>query len=135
MNANEIAVLAQATLNGSVSFPEIVGRLITNGVEYYHVDYSTRLFMFYGAAGGTVVAPIAIDNLPPIAEDFDVAALKGAIFDSQQRGQKFRDFCGRAMRAGVQGYVAYLRGKRVIYSGRQGDQHTEWFPGANPNDA
>jgi len=31
---------------------------------------------------------------------------------------------------GVQGYFAFLRGQRVTYLGRAGDQHTEWFPGA-----
>jgi len=36
------------------------------------------------------------------------------------------------MVAGVQGCFAFLRGKRVTYFGRQGDQHTEWFPGAEP---
>lgn len=38
-----------------------------------------------------------------------------------------------AMEAGVQGYFAFLRGKRVTYFGRQGDQHTEWFPGSAPS--
>ncbi len=79
--------------------------------------------------------PLAFDKLPAIAKDLDLAALKVAILDSQQHGQKFRSFCERAMQAGVQGYVAYLRGQRVTYSGRQGDQHTEWFPGAKPNDS
>jgi hypothetical protein len=32
----------------------------------------------------------------------------------------------------VQGYFAFLRGKRVTYLGRNGDAHTEWFPGAQP---
>jgi hypothetical protein len=36
------------------------------------------------------------------------------------------------MEAGVQGYIAFLRGQRVTYWGRNGDQHTEWFPGAEP---
>jgi hypothetical protein len=31
------------------------------------------------------------------------------------------------MAGGVQGYIAFLRGKRVTYWGRTGDQHTEWF--------
>jgi uncharacterized protein YbcV (DUF1398 family) len=61
-----------------------------------------------------------------------VDALRDAIRDSQQRGQHFRDFTALAMRAGVQGYYAFLRGKRVTYLGRAGDQHTEWFPGAAP---
>jgi hypothetical protein len=38
----------------------------------------------------------------------------------------------RAMAGGVQGDIAFLRGKRVTYWGRTGDQHTEWFPGAGP---
>jgi uncharacterized protein YbcV (DUF1398 family) len=135
MNANEIAVLARATLDGSIPFSEIVGKLIANGVEYYHVDYASASFTFYSTLGAAVVAPITFEKLPLISEDFDATALKAAILDSQQHGQKFRAFCERAIRAGVQGYIVYLRGKRVTYFGRQGDQHTEWFPGARPNDA
>jgi uncharacterized protein YbcV (DUF1398 family) len=135
VNANEIALLAKVTQDGSMPFPEIVGKLISNGVESYHVDYVTGSFTFYSASGAAVLAPIVFEGLPSIAEDFDVAALKAAILDSQQHGQKFLAFCGRAMEAGVKGYMAYLRGKRVTYFGRQGDQHAEWFPGARPNDA
>jgi uncharacterized protein YbcV (DUF1398 family) len=135
INADEIALLAKAAQDGSMPFPEIVGKLISNGVESYHVDYATRSFTFYNASGAAVLAPIIFEELPSIAEDFDVAALKAAILDSQQQGKKFRAFCGRAMQAGVQGYMAYLRGKRVTYFGRQGDQHIEWFSGVRPNDA
>ena len=99
---------------------------------YYHVDYATASFTFYGASGAAVVAPITFEGLPPISHDFDLSALKAAILDSQQHGQKYRAFCDRAIQAGVQSYIAYLRGQRVTYAGRQGDHHTEWFPGAEP---
>ena len=79
-----------------------------------------------------MVAPIDYEALPDVAADFSGDQLRAAILDSQRHGQKYRDFTHRAMKAGVQGYVAYLRGQRVIYAGRQGDQHTEWFPGAQP---
>ena len=115
-------------------FPQIVGELMANGVESYCVDYAARSFTFYSAAGAVVKAPLAFEELPSIAENFDTAALKAAILDSQQKGQKFRAFCDRATRAGVQSYFAVLRGQRVTYLGRQGDQHTEWFPGAKPSD-
>jgi len=51
--------------------------------------------------------------------------------------QPYHDFtrrgpCRTGHRDGVQGYIAFLRGKRVTYWGRTGDQHTEWFPGAEP---
>lgn len=135
MNAATIQKLARATLDGSMPFPEIVGRLIEEGVEYYLVDYRSLQFTFYGIDGGVVVAPLQFEALPEVNANFDLAGLRAAIRDSQAHGQKFRDFCVRAMNAGVQAYYAFLRGKRVLYLGRQGDQHVEWFPGAAPTDA
>ena len=135
MDANLILEAAAATLTGSLPFPEIVRSLLDNGVENYHVDYASRTFTFYGSTGGVVHAPLSFEDLPAIAEGFDRPALQAAILDSQQHGQTFRNFSKRAMAAGVQGYVAFLRGQRVTYFGRQGDQHTEWFPGAKPPEA
>lgn len=132
MNTEIIAEAAKRTLDGTMSFPDVVRRLIEAGVEYYHVDYVTRRKTFYGTAGDAAVTAIDFEHLPDVAEDFDLAALRANILDSQQHGQKFRDFSRRAMEAGTQGYFAFLRGQRVTYFGRQGDQHTEWFPGAGP---
>jgi uncharacterized protein YbcV (DUF1398 family) len=132
MNSEIIAEAARATLAGTMSFPEVVGQLLAAGVEYYHVDYVAMRKTFYSAAGETVVTPINYEGLPAVAADFDAAALRANILDSQRNGQAYRDFTRRAMVAGVQGYFAFLRGKRVTYWGRSGDQHTEWFPGAAP---
>jgi uncharacterized protein YbcV (DUF1398 family) len=132
MNTEVITETARKTFAGTISFPEVVSQLLATGVEYYHVDYVGRRQTFYSAAGDVVVTPINFEELPPVAAEFSVADLRANILDSQQNGQKFRDFTHRAMKAGVQGYFAFLRGKRVTYFGRQGDQHTEWFPGAAP---
>ncbi len=135
MDADAVNSLAKATLDGSLPFPKIVGELIAQGVEYYHVDYALNSFTFYSAAGAIVTAALPFEGLPSISLEWDATALKAAIIDSQQHGQKFRQFCERAMLAGVQGYFAFLRGQRVTYLGRNGDQHVEWFPGAKPSDA
>ena len=132
MNSDLVLQAARASLTGSLPFPEIVRNLIQAGVEYYHVDYILLQFTFYGTNAASVVAPLTFEGLPAVAKDFDVAALRQTILDSQQDGQQFREFSQRAMRAGVQGYFAFLKGARVTYLGRQGDQHTEWFPGAEP---
>jgi uncharacterized protein YbcV (DUF1398 family) len=132
MNTEIIANTARATLKGTISFPEVVSQLLAAGVEYYHVDYVTMRKTFYSADGHTVVTPINYEGLPSVAADFNEAALRANILDSQRNGQKYRDFTRRAMEAGTQGYFAFHRGKRVTYIGRQGDQHTEWFPGAVP---
>ena len=132
MNTSIIIETARKTLAGGLSFPEVVGQLLSAGVEYYHVDYVGMKKAFYGGDGEVVVTPINYEGLPPVARDFNVAAIRADILDSQRNGQNYRDFTRRAMEAGAQGYFAFLRGKRVIYLGRQGDQHTEWFPGAQP---
>lgn len=132
MDSAAITEVARATQAGTMPFPEAVGRMMETGVESYRVDYATLSQTFYGAHGDVVVAAIPYEGLPSVAANLDVAALRAAIVDSQRNGQKFRDFSRRAMAAGVQGYTAFLRGKRVTYWGRDGEQHTEWFPGAGP---
>ena len=106
--------------------------LLEAGVEYYHVDYVGLRKTFYSITGEAMVTTINYEGLPPVAESFSVDALRSDISDSQRNNQKYRDFTRRAMQAGVQSYFAFLRGRRVTYLGRQGDQHTEWFPGAGP---
>ena len=133
MNTEVLNEAARATHTGDVPFPEVVRRLLETGVEYYHVDYVAMRTKFYGAGEGVATTPITFEELPPIAADFDAPALRAAILDSQQHGQPYREFSRRARAAGVVGYIAFLRGQRVTYWGRNGDQHTEWFPGAGPN--
>ncbi len=133
MNAEWIVEASRETLAGTAPFPEIVAKLLRAGVEYDHVDYVGMRKTFYGPGGDAVGTPITFEGMPPVGAEFDSGALRAAIVDSQQHGQKFRDFSRRAMEAGVQGYFAFLRGKRVTYWGRGGDQHTEWFPGAAPS--
>ena len=108
------------------------------GVEYYHVDYVALQKRFYSATGDVVTTPIPtrvylpsppISIRPGYAPRFSTASATASIT---------RDFTRRAMEGpGVQGYIAFLRGLRVTYWGRGGDQHTEWFPGQarlTPND-
>jgi uncharacterized protein YbcV (DUF1398 family) len=130
MNTQIITQTARASLAGTITFPEVVSQLLAAGVEYYHTDYVAMRTTFYGGSGEIVVTPVAYEGLPEVGPEFCKEALEATIRDSQQKGQKYRDFACRAMNAGVQSYFAFLRGKRVTYLGRAGDQHIEWFPGA-----
>ncbi|HET6675842.1 MAG TPA: DUF1398 family protein [Nitrospiraceae bacterium] len=130
MNGHLVLDASRASLSSTLSFPQIVRNLLDAGVEYYHVDYISMRTAYYGTEGDVVVCPITYEDLPSVALDFDARALREAIRDSQQKGQPYREFSRRALKAGVQSYFAFLRGQRVTYLGRQGDEHTEWFPGA-----
>jgi uncharacterized protein YbcV (DUF1398 family) len=132
MDSAIIHLTSLKVLSGTITFPQVVGALTQAGVEYYRVDYVTLTKTYYGADGSVATTPLNFEGLPPVAAVFDAAALKAALLDSQRNGQPYRDFSRRAMQAGVQTYTAFLRGQRVIYLGRQGDQHIEWFPGAAP---
>lgn len=132
MNTTVVHETARQVLVGNLSFAEVVRALLAAGVEYYHVDYHNLRKAFYGLDGAVVTTPLTFEGLPPPASDFDAARLRAALLDSQRNGQHYRDFSRRALEAGVQCYFAFLRGQRVVYLGRQGDQHVEWFPGAGP---
>jgi uncharacterized protein YbcV (DUF1398 family) len=135
MESKIVAEAARATLDGSIPFPEVVRKLLDIGVEYYHVDYVELQKTFYSASGEVIKTTINYEGLPSVASEFNVEALRAAILDSQQNGQHYRDFTKRAMNVGVQGYIAFLGSKRVTYWGRGGDQHTEWFLSAEPQNA
>jgi hypothetical protein len=76
MNTLAITEAAQATLAGTLPFPEIVAKLMSAGVEYYHVDFVGMCKQLYDCLGGRVVTPIPCEGLPPVAAGLDVAALR-----------------------------------------------------------
>jgi uncharacterized protein YbcV (DUF1398 family) len=48
-----------------------------------------------------------------------------------QRGEfQYLEFCRRITQAGCVGYHVSLAGQRVVYYGRTGEMHVEYFPGA-----
>ena len=132
MNTELVKQAAVATLQGSKPFPEIVGMLLEAGVEYYHVDYVGLRKTFYSASGETMVTAINYEGLPAVNENFDLAAVRADILDSQRNGQKYRDFTSRAMEAGVQGYFAFLRGKRVTSLAVRANSIRNGFREAHP---
>ena len=55
MNTKIITDTARKTLDGTISFPEVVNQLLAAGVEYYHVDYVGKRKAFYSENGDVVV--------------------------------------------------------------------------------
>lgn len=61
--------------------------------------------------------------------------LRVAIGEAQAMvpGYSYKGFCVKVVRAGCAGYAVSLHGKRVLYYGRTGETHTEYFPGTRPS--
>lgn len=133
MNVEQIKVIqgcAQGALTGEVAFPEIVGRLAQIGVERYHADYSRGEITYYMADGDSLVIATP-HHSHPISVEFTASTVEGAVRQSQRNEHTYLDFIRKTMAAGCVGYFVQITGRRVIYFGRTGEMHIEYFPTAN----
>ena len=124
---------ARACLEGaetdSMTFPQIVGRLIEAGFESYLIDFRRAAATYYLPDGENIDLPAhRIDT--PIAPALDAAAMQAAIREAQQLvpGYTYRGFCEKAAAAGCAGYLVSFSGRRALYLGRDGATHIEAFP-------
>jgi len=129
--------IARVTLEGSesgaITFPQSTKMLMDAGFDGYAVDFrrSTRsYYMLDGRAVEFETAPTP----GPVAKHFDADAVKAALREAQALvpGYTYRGFCAKVVEAGCAGYMVSLLGKRVLYYGRTGETHTEYFPGTQP---
>jgi uncharacterized protein YbcV (DUF1398 family) len=99
VNPETIEVLEECSRRSaaeSITFPEVVQKLIAAGVEFYYADLYQHERTYHFPNGEI----------------------------------QYREFLRQIQAAGAATYSVYITGKRAIYTGRQGDSYTEWFPGA-----
>jgi uncharacterized protein YbcV (DUF1398 family) len=129
--------IARATLEGAetdqMTFPQSVRLLMEAGFDGYAVDYRHATRTYYMADGRTLELEMP-STKASVAERFDGEKVRAAIREAQQLipGYTYRGFCETVVKAGCAGYVVSLLGKRVLYFGRTGETHTEYFPGTRP---
>jgi uncharacterized protein YbcV (DUF1398 family) len=132
MDAERISI-AKACLDaaheGSLAFPEIVGKLIAAGFEGYAVDYRRNTQTFYLPDGDSAVLDMH-PSAETVAKDFDPAAIERLVRWAQANGPdySYKVFCGKVKEAGCAGYHVSFLGRRVVYFGRSGETHIEHFP-------
>lgn len=133
MNAERIAIAKRcmdAAREGSLSFPEIVGELISAGFEGYTVDYRGNTQTYYLPDGDSVV--LAMPTMPgAVAEVFDAVAVGVLVRWAQADGPDYSylAFSKQTKAAGCAGYLVSFLGRRVVYFGRTAETHVEHFPG------
>lgn len=133
MNSHQIKIAQEcATLSaaGAINFGEVIGRLKSAGFERYHADYSRMETTYYTPAGASCVVPMEHESAR-IAESFSATQVEAAVRQSQRGEIKYPQFTHQALAAGCVGYFVQISGQRVQYFGRNGEIHTEWFPGAD----
>jgi uncharacterized protein YbcV (DUF1398 family) len=119
----------RAAHDGSLSFPEIVGKLIAAGFEGYMVDYRRNSQTYYLPDGDSVT----LDMHPlagGVAADFDAAEVERLVRWAQANpaDYSYMAFCKKVKGAGCVGYLVSFLGRRVVYFGRTAETHVEHFP-------
>lgn len=115
---------------GKIHFGDLVARLMSAGIERYHADYVRMENTYYTPDGGSCVVPMEHDAAS-IGEKFSAAQVEAAVRQAQRGEIMYPQFTRQALAAGCVGYFVQITGKCVQYFGRNGEIHTEWFPGAN----
>lgn len=132
MDAGTEAVLRDCTEGSDaerLTFPEVVEKLVTAGVERYDADLQRGEKTYYLPDGESLIlASDAYDGRP--ARDFSAAGVEAAVRAIQAQRIKYREFCARIADAGCVGYLVSLAGRRAVYYGRTGEAYVEPFPTA-----
>ena len=119
----------RAAHDGSLAFPEIVGRLIAAGFEGYSVDYRRNNQTFYLPDGDSVTLELQ-SPAGSVAAGFDAAAVERLVRWAQANAADYSyvAFCEKVTAAGCAGYLVSFLGRRVVYFGRTVETHVEHFP-------
>ncbi len=127
---NVMIEASRASDEGNQSFGEIVQQLGKAGIERYHQDFLRSERTYYLPDGASeVVRNEVVDTAP--ARSFSAQGVEAAVRAAQAGAIQYNEFCRQAMEAGCVGYLVSLTGKRVVYYGRTGDLHVEYFPEAH----
>jgi uncharacterized protein YbcV (DUF1398 family) len=113
---------------GTLNFPTVVQKLAQVGVAQYHADFMRSETTYYLPNGESHSEPLTIPTLP-IAQDFSGDNVASAV-KAAQGGLPYKEFLVHVFEAGCTGYFVYIEGQRVVYFGRKGDMHIEYFPGS-----
>lgn len=117
-----------AAHDGSMNFPEIVGRLMEADFEGYDVNYRTGSQTFYLSDGDSVVLPIHT-YAGSVNAAFDPAGVEALVrwAQSGDPAYSFPAFSEQVKQAGCAGYLVSFLGRRVTYYGRTAETHVELF--------
>lgn len=118
---------ARGSHEATLTFPEVVARLASAGVESYFADYRRGTTTYYLGSGTSHAVPLHTPDVA-VPEAFDLHGIVEAIRGSQRGEVKYPEFVRRSMASGCIGYFVWIAGRHVRYLGRRGEDHVERFP-------
>src|SRR5688572_23895805 len=120
MDTNILNECGRLSLEGRITFPQVVARLAQTGVERYRADLVRLEKTYYDAPGASHVERMDIARLA-IGATFSQDDIVTAIRLSQQGAIDYQEFLRRVTAAGCVGYFVFITGRRAVYFGRGGE--------------
>ena len=114
MSTKKIKETIDLTLEGKITFPQVVGILIAEDIESYHVDYVRSENTYYLPDGVSHRETVPHKFSNP-AKEFSMDKVKATIKKIQAGEINYNTFSEEIIQAGCCFYIAYLSGRRVIY--------------------
>ena len=127
MNKHVLEECEGLSFGGKAAFPEVIGRLAADGVERYCADLVKLEKFYYSAEGQSEVVTMPFQYAPAIGMEWSLNKIRAAIRDIQVGDIQYPEFLKRIMSAGCVFYDVFIHGRKVIYTGRNGDFHVENF--------
>jgi uncharacterized protein YbcV (DUF1398 family) len=127
MNADTIAECMKLSF-ADTPFSQVVGRLSGAGVASYTADLMKLRNTYHGADGETYDEALPLADGPSIGAAFDPARVAATVKAIQRAEIGYAEFLRRIMDAGCASYAVFIRGRKAMYFGRDGDFYTEPFP-------
>jgi len=127
MNIETIAECMKLSF-ADTPFPTVVEKLSGAGVTAYAADLIALRKTYYDAGNESADESMPLIDGPAIAGTFDAVAVEASVRAIQQRKIGYAEFLRRIMRAGCARYSVFIRGRKAMYFGRNGEVYTEPFP-------
>jgi uncharacterized protein YbcV (DUF1398 family) len=113
------------SFQGKISFPDVVQKLGSVGVESYYVDLRLNQTTYYLTTYNIVF--LSFDYKPNFAPVFNIQGVKSAINQIREKKIDYVGFLDLICAAGCVGYFCFIGGEKVVYFGVKGDMHIEPF--------
>lgn len=110
-----------------ISFLEVVMRLEKEGIEGYQANLLIPNKVYYQGIEAYEI-PLRITSKARVLYDFDQDKIVKALQAIQSKQVGYQEFLKQILEAGVIFYLVFIKGRKAIYCGRNGEQYIEKFP-------
>lgn len=124
----------QVYSSAGLPFPKSVAAFSALGTTRYRVDFTAHTITTYASSGEVDTSPFPAGHSFTLGKPWNEEGVLNALKQARAGEVTYAQFADAVVASGATDYTAYLDGKKVIYSGANGESWSEWFPGAKPSE-